>query len=116
MNQQWANSSPRQTLLGVAAVLALFLASDSAWVAAGRVDTPPATAWIQRVQAGALSVVDGGVRFANDMRALYQLGRLQELTPRAQTAPASWPQAEERDWLFWCSETPSMQAPAKSTI
>lgn len=116
MMPQMANSGSRRTLLGVAAILSLFLASDSVWVAAGRVDTPPAASWVQVVQAGALSVVDGGVRFANDMRALYQLGRLQELTPQAQNAPASWPEAEDRDRLFLCSEAQPKQAPAKSTI
>jgi hypothetical protein len=60
--------------------------------------------------------IEGGVRFANDMRALYQLSHLNEITPQPQPATAAWPQGSQREKLFLCSESRPMKAPAKATI
>lgn len=117
MLKQMANSVSRRAVLGMAGgMLALFLAADGALVSAGRTDVAPATGLLQAVQASAQVAIEGSVRFANDMRALYQLTHLNELTPQPAAAVAEWPESTKRDKLFVCSESRPMKAPAKATI
>lgn len=117
MLKQMANSVSRRAVLGMAgAILSLFLAADGALVTAGRTDVAPATGLFQAVQASALVALDGSVRFANDMRALYQLSRLQEITPQPVPATVAWPEGTQREKLLLCSESRPMKAPAKATI
>lgn len=117
MLTQMANTVSRRAVLGMAgAVLALFLAADGALVAAGRTDVAPATGLLQTVQASAQLVLAGSVRFANDMRALYQLSHLDELAPRTQPALVTWPEEAQREKLFLCLDSQPMKAPAKATI
>jgi hypothetical protein len=112
-----ANSVTRRAVLGMAgAILALFLVADGALVSAGRTDVAPATGLFQTIQASAQLAVEGGMRFANDMRALYQLAHLNEITPQPEPTPAAWPQSAEREKLFLCSESRPTKAPAKATI
>ncbi len=117
MLKQMANSVTRRAVLGMAgAILALFLVADGALVSAGRTDVAPATGLFQAVQASAQVAIEGGVRFANDMRALYQLSHLNELTPQTEPAAAALPDAMARQKLYLCSESRPMKAAAKATI
>jgi hypothetical protein len=117
MFKQMANSVSRRAVLGMAgAILALFLAADGALVSAGRTDAAPAAGLFQTVQASAQMALEGSVRFANDMRALYQLSHLNEITPQPEPATATRPQGVEREKLLLCSESRPMKAPAKATI
>jgi hypothetical protein len=117
MLKQMAKSVSRRAVLGMAgAILALLLVADGALVSAGRTDVAPATGLFQAVQASAQIAIEGGVRFANDMRALYQLSHLNELTPQPQPARDAWPEDAQREKLFLCSESRPMKAPAKATI
>jgi hypothetical protein len=115
MWKQMAHAVSRRAVLGMAgAVLALFLAADSALVSTGRAAVVPAIGLLQAVQSSAQLALEGSVRFANDMHALYQLSHLDELTPQA--PPATWPEDAQREKLFLCSEFRPMKAPAKATI
>ncbi len=116
--KRMANSVSKRAVLGLAgAVLSLLLIADGAQVSAGRIDVAPASGLLQTLQASAQVAFDGSVRFANDMRAFYQLAHLDELTPQAKTeAPAAWPEDAEREKFFVCSESRPMKAPAKTTI
>jgi len=117
MLKQMANSVSRRAVLGMAgAVLSLFLAADGALVSAGRTDVAAATGLLQTVQATAQVAFEGGLRFANDMRALYQLAHLDEITPQPRSAPTAWPADRQRDKLYLCSESRPMKASAKATI
>ena len=117
MLKQLANSVSRRAVLGIAgAILSLVLAADGALVSAGRADVAPANGLFQAIQASAQVALDGSVRLANDMRALYQLTHLNEITPQPQPATVAWPGSVEREKLFLCSESRPMKAPAKATI
>lgn len=117
MLKQMANAVSRRAVLGMAgAVLALFLAADGALVSAGRTNSAPVAGLLQAVQASAQLALEGTVRFANDMHALYQLSNLHQLAPQAQPAPATWPAEAQREQLFLCSDSRPMKAPAKASI
>lgn len=104
-------------MLGVAAVLSLFLIADGALVSAGRIEVAPATGVFQSVQASVQLALDGTARFANDMRALYQLSHLDEIAPAEPSVESTaWPEDTQREKLFLCSESQPMKAPAKASI
>ena len=113
-----ANSSSGRATLAVAAILSLFLAANGAMFSVSRASEASVAGVFQALQVSTQVVIDSSARFANDMLALYQLTHLDELTPKTEPAPApaAWPEIEERERLFLCSESRPMKAPAKATI
>ena len=114
MKRAGTNPNLRQAITGLLMMLALAL-TDGALVPAGHSNQAASAGVVQALRAGILNAASGSARFANDMLALYQLGRLQELTPQ-EKAPAPWPETGERDRMFLCSESKVELPPAKSTI
>lgn len=108
-----ANASSKRALLGVAGMIVSLFLADGALVSASRNDGATPAGLVQAVQASAQVAFEGSLRFANDMRAVYQLTHLDEIVPQASEPQA--PQSERANVVL-CSESRPMNKAAKSSI
>ena len=107
-----ANS--KRALLGMAGIVFSLFLADGALVSASRNDGASSAGLVQAVQASAQMAFEGSIRFANDMRAVYQLSHLDQIVPTASESQV--PARSERAKVLMCTEARPMKAAAKANI